>query len=124
MKKIKVNFKAEKNVMAIAWEIRTATAIKWNCKRSEIVFSICLRMAWAEKKDNKDMTKIEIAEKANETLKGKIWTKGNNVRIYLAKGYVSVEKTDLSLNIDAVGGHLFMDAKSALKNAGFTTYRR
>jgi len=46
MKTIKVNFKAEKNIMAIAWEIRTAAAIKWNCKRSEIVFGICLKMAW------------------------------------------------------------------------------
>ena len=66
MKKIKVNFKAEKNVMAIAWEIRTAAAIKWNCERSEIVFGICLRMAWAGQTIKMEETMEELHTKIAE----------------------------------------------------------
>lgn len=38
------------NAMKRAHEIRKEAAAKWNCKTSEIIFSICLKMAWAETK--------------------------------------------------------------------------
>ena len=41
--------------MKRAWEIRKEAAKKWNCKVSEIVFPICLKMAWAEKMENTKM---------------------------------------------------------------------
>ena len=39
-----------KNTMTRAHEIREQAARKWNCKKSEIVFSICLKMAHAGEK--------------------------------------------------------------------------
>jgi len=65
----------------------------------------------------------EIAEKMSKIIGGSVWAKGEAIRIYLAKGYVVIEKEDSSANIDSVGGHLFMDIKKALTGAGFTTYR-
>jgi len=76
-----------------------------------------------ENKTIETEAKKEIAEKMNEILNGKVWAKGDTVRIYLKKGYVSIEKTDESVNIDAVGGHLFTDVKDVLEASGFTTYR-
>jgi hypothetical protein len=46
------------NTMKRAHEIRKQAAKKWNCKTSEIIFSICLEMAWAEKKESKVKTYV------------------------------------------------------------------
>jgi len=49
MTAIKVNFTGKKriNTMAIAHELWKKAAIKWNCKKTEILFDICLKMAHA-----------------------------------------------------------------------------
>jgi hypothetical protein len=36
------------NAMRRAHEIRAETAAKYSCKPGYVVFSICLKMAWAE----------------------------------------------------------------------------
>lgn len=41
------------NTMKRAHEIRQEAATKWDCKTSEIIFSICLKMAWSEGKGDK-----------------------------------------------------------------------
>lgn len=48
-----------KNTMTRAHEIRKEAAKKWNCKISEIVFSICLEMAWSEKMEPKQLKKAK-----------------------------------------------------------------
>ena len=47
------------NTMKRAHEIRKAAAKKWNCKKSEIIFSICLKMAWTETKENNEMEELK-----------------------------------------------------------------
>lgn len=37
-----------KSIMSRAWAIRKAAAVKIGCKVSEVVFSLCLKQAWAE----------------------------------------------------------------------------
>lgn len=37
-----------KSIMARAWEIRESAAAEIGCKGSEIIWSLCLKMAWAE----------------------------------------------------------------------------
>ncbi len=37
-----------KNIMSRAWEIRKTAAAEIGCKVSEVVFSLCLKQAWAE----------------------------------------------------------------------------
>jgi len=61
--------------------------------------------------------KIQIAEKINETLNGRIWCLDADketapVRIYCRKGYIVIAD-DGHANIDAVGGHEFDNAKAA-----------
>lgn len=51
------------NAMKRAHEIRKEAAKKWNCKTSEIIFSICLEMAWAEIKNADLFKKFETAAK-------------------------------------------------------------
>ena len=46
-------------IMKRAWEIRKEAAEKIGCKISEIVFSFCLKQAWAEAKGVNTMTKTE-----------------------------------------------------------------
>lgn len=72
--------------------------------------------------------RVDIANAITKILKKsirevKMWIGGNNVRIYLHRGYINIEKSDKSINIDRVGGHFFMDVEKALEDNGYTTYR-
>lgn len=50
------------NAMTRAWEIRKEAAKKFNCNMMDIIFNICLEMAWAEIKGGNTMTTEEIIE--------------------------------------------------------------
>jgi len=67
-----------KNTMKRAHEIRKKAASKWNCAVSEIIFSICLEMAWAETKKGCDLMNEKI-EKLT-----KIWEKYGKKRYYFS----------------------------------------
>jgi len=67
--------------------------------------------------------RLEIAEKVNKFVNGKVWSKGNSVRIYLLAGYLSIEKDDKSINIDPIKRSHFMRTKKLLIDNGYTTYR-
>lgn len=49
------------NTMKRAHQIKKEAAEKWNCTTSEIIFSLCLKVAWTEIKGEKEMT---VEEKA------------------------------------------------------------
>lgn len=51
------------NAMKIAHEIRMEAAKKWNCKKSEIAFWVCLEMAWARIKNADLIEKFDKAAK-------------------------------------------------------------
>ncbi len=55
-----------KNTMKRAHEIKRQAAKRWNCKTSEIMFGICLKMAWTEKKEKIEMS---AAERMNEKIR-------------------------------------------------------
>lgn len=102
-----------------AWEIRREAAKKWNCSVMEISWKGCLEMA--NKKN-----KIEAANDVAELLDGKVWAPQKEkgvVRIYLSKGYITVDEKN-ELNIDRVGGHIYMDIKEVLENNNYKCYRR
>jgi hypothetical protein len=48
-----------KNTMKRAHEIRREAAKRWNCKVSEIIFSICLKMVWAGETIETEVSVIE-----------------------------------------------------------------
>jgi hypothetical protein len=50
------------NAMTRAWQIRKEAAEKFNCNMMDIIFDICLKMAWAEIKGDDTMTTEEIAK--------------------------------------------------------------
>lgn len=75
------------NTMKRAHEIRREAAEKWSCRTSEIIFSICLEIAWTEKKENKmkgSDKQVAWAEKIKAKLLAEI-TKIN------AKQYIKTE---------------------------------
>lgn len=55
--------------MKRAHQIRKEAAKKFNCKTSEIIFSLCLKIAWAEIKENKTMNGTEKQIKWAEDIK-------------------------------------------------------
>ncbi len=59
-----------KNTMSRAHEIRREAAAKWNCNVSEIVFSICLEMAWREtsKMNLKEVVSWELTDGRNASV--------------------------------------------------------
>ncbi len=116
-----------KNTMKKAHEIRRAAAAKWNCKTSEIVFSMCLEMAWADDEGEMEMDRKEIAEEIAAKTGSRVWTTTKDgeidkVRVYFRKGFAIVNED--GVNIDNVGGHSFDDAKDACKSIGVESYRR
>ena len=61
-----------KNIMKKAWEIRKESAKKYNCPVMEIIFGICLKMAWAESKKESEMeNKQKTYEVSGQTFKYK-----------------------------------------------------
>jgi len=72
------------NVMKRAHEIKREAAKKFNCKESHIIFSLCLKMAWAEIKMGK---KTEIGKKYYSWLQ-----KMNGEDVYSAEVTVLEEK--------------------------------
>lgn len=70
--------------------------------------------------------RIEAANAMQDITGGKVWAKGNTVRIYVGKarypGFVSVDD-NCQPNIDAVKSQDFGDVKIALANAGYAPYR-
>lgn len=59
------------NAMKRAHQIRSEAAEKWNCKVSEIIFSLCLEMAWAETKKENEMNGSEKQIAWAEDIKAK-----------------------------------------------------
>ena len=71
------------------------------------------------------MTRLETAEKFASIIEGKVWSpKGEDgkIRVYAAKrGYAEI--TEKGINIDAINGHQFDDAKAAADEIGVKYYR-
>ena len=57
-----------------------------------------------------------------ELVDGKVWIKKNNMRVYLAKGYIVIDDEG-NCDIDNVGGHFFMDIKEKLNTNNIENYR-
>ena len=51
-----------KKIMTRAHQIRKEAAVKFSCKTSDIIFSICLKMAWSEKMNKETVTAKWIKE--------------------------------------------------------------
>jgi len=66
--------------------------------------------------------RIEAAEKMQEITGGNVWSKGNSVRIYLRKGWVSIDE-NCQPDIDAVKRSDFEDVRDALQDAGYKPHR-
>jgi hypothetical protein len=114
-----------KKIMAAAHSIKKAAAKKWDCAESEIIFGICLKMAWKGEKimgnviakcistiDRVDMI-IKDEVKKESGLTTKIW---KNRRIYIGKGYIEVIGGEV--NIGEVKRAQYMTVYWALKDAG------
>ena len=69
------------DIMNRAYEIKRQAAKKYNCQESEIIFDLCLKLAWEEKK-----TKINIDDRLI-SVGGKLWERGSMKRIYFNSLY-------------------------------------
>ena len=63
-----------KNIMTRAHAIKNEAATKFNCKPSEIIFSICLEMAWGEC--------LDTTNEDDVIKKGSLWERHGKRRVY------------------------------------------
>lgn len=74
-----------------------------------------------DKKTEKKM--IKSLNTLAEITGGNAWHKGDKFRVYYTKGYAVLDEPN-KVNIDRVGGHLFMTVKAAAIKSGFEVYRK
>lgn len=117
------------NVMQRAHEIRTEAATRFNCDSAEIVFSICLEMAWEESRQPETREELaervaEIAAEALAEARGRnaedfecdVWAKYGKLRVYLPNswGYLVI-KANGKVSIDNIKAQAYQDVHEALK---------